>query len=76
MATDLIFASVIASVIFYISTSNSVIGLRITNQVRALLMLYTALTILCVHSLGVYRQRKWDTGEALAIAKSVGLASL
>ncbi|PYY18058.1 MAG: hypothetical protein DMG61_01245 [Acidobacteria bacterium] len=76
VATDLLLAALSASVIFHISAGNSGIRFSLTNQLRALLMLYAALTILSAHSLGLYRLRRWNTGETLAIAKSVGLASM
>ena len=76
IATDLLFAAISASVMFHISTSNNAISLSLLNQLRALLMLYVALTVLCAHSLGLYRLRRRNTGETVAIAKSVGLASV
>src|SRR5438477_260133 len=76
IATDLLLAALSASIIFHISAGSSGIRFSLTNQLRALLMLYAALTILSAHSLGLYRLRRWNTGETLAIAKSVGLASI
>ena len=76
VATDLLLAALSASVMFHISKSHSAIGLPLTNQLRASLMLYAALTILCAHSLGLYHLRRWNAGETFAIAKSVGLASV
>src|SRR6185312_4079880 len=76
IAIDLLFASLSASVMLHISTSSNASTLSVMNQFRALLMLYVALTVLCAHSLGLYRLRRRNTGETLAIAKSVGLASM
>ncbi|HWC17422.1 MAG TPA: sugar transferase [Terriglobales bacterium] len=75
VAVDFLFASLSAAVMFHLSTK-SAISVALANQLHALVMLYAALTILCAHSLGLYRLRRWNTGETLAIAKSVGLASV
>ena len=76
VATDLLFGSLSACLTFYVSAGRHTVSMHAANQLRALLMLYTALTVLCCHSLGLYRLRKWSTGEAVAIAKAVGLACL
>ena len=71
VATDLFVAALSASVMFHLSSPSG----ALQNQLHALLMLYAALTVLCAHSLGLYRLRRSKAGETLVIIKSVGLAS-
>jgi exopolysaccharide biosynthesis polyprenyl glycosylphosphotransferase len=77
VAADLLFAAVSACLTFYASAGRHItLSLHAANQLRALLMLYTALTVLSCHSLGLYRVRKSRNREAVTIAKAIGLACL
>ncbi|HEX4662894.1 MAG TPA: hypothetical protein VH196_00800, partial [Terriglobales bacterium] len=77
VAADVLFATAGVCVTFYFSlNSHSGTSLREAHQLLALLMLYTAVTVLCCHSFDLYGLRGHSSAEAAAIATGAGLASL
>jgi exopolysaccharide biosynthesis polyprenyl glycosylphosphotransferase len=77
VAADLLFATANGCVAFYFSLgSHFGNSLHEAHQLLALLMLYTAVTVLCCHSFGLYGLRGHSSAEAAAIAKAAGLAAL
>ena len=77
--TDLFFASINAGAVFYaLLASRGGLNPIAATQYRGLLLLYSALTLLCCENYGLYRIRRTGpiSAEILAIVRAVLSASL